>query len=65
MATLADYQTLEGRQLALRERLDRAAKTLDVSWSPARPGVYKVSGGKEPHWVNLADPTVPRCDCAD
>lgn len=36
MATMADYRTIEGRQLALRERLDRAAATLRVTWSPAR-----------------------------
>jgi hypothetical protein len=28
------------------------------------PGQYRVSGGDEPHYVNLAEIDVPMCDCA-
>lgn len=29
------------------------------------PGQFYVTGGKEPHWVNLSHMDVPMCDCGD
>ncbi len=63
MATLAQMKTVEGRMLALDERLQRAGDTLQVEAHGKR--VYLVTGGSEPQWVNLGDKTVPRCDCGD
>lgn len=28
-------------------------------------GRYRVSGGEEPHWVDLYTRRLPRCDCGD
>jgi uncharacterized Zn finger protein len=28
-------------------------------------GRYRVSGGREEHWVDLLTPNQPRCDCGD
>lgn len=28
-------------------------------------GRYRVTGGDEPHWVDLRSLLVPRCDCGD
>lgn len=53
----AAYQTVttdtveRAIQLTVTQRLER--------------GIYYVTGGYEPHWVNLYDPTMPRCDCYD
>lgn len=44
------------------ERLRRA---LELHVERVGRGQYRVSGGEETHYVDLADPHVERCDCAD
>ena len=39
------------------------ALTLQVALG--EEGTYYVTGGYAPHWVNLVDPQMPRCDCVD
>jgi hypothetical protein len=29
------------------------------------PGLYRVAGGRDTHWVDLRSLRVPRCDCGD
>lgn len=45
-----------------RVRLERC---LGLHVLPAGPGRYRVSGGRETHWVDLRSRRVPRCDCGD
>jgi hypothetical protein len=44
------------------ERIERA---LTLTVEPGLNGGFLVSGGAEPHWVNLRDHSVPACDCGD
>lgn len=44
------------------ERLERC---LGLRVQPAGQGRYRVSGGSEPHWVDLHTAQHPRCDCGD
>lgn len=62
MATREQMRTVEGRLLALRERLERA-KTRTVQ--EVEPGLYLVTGGAEPHYVAPGKRWAPRCDCGD
>ena len=43
----------------------RLERCLGLVVQPAGRGRYLVSGGTEPHWVELYAPLVPRCDCGD
>lgn len=40
-------------------------RSLELSVEEHQRGVFYVTGGSEPHWVNLRDPQAPRCDCVD
>lgn len=44
------------------ERLERG---LGLRVQPAGRGRYRVTGGGEPHWVDLHTAAHPRCDCGD
>jgi hypothetical protein len=44
------------------QRLERC---LGLEVEPIGPGRYVVTGGDEPHWVDLYSRFVPRCDCGD
>lgn len=44
------------------ERVERALQLEAMAYGK---GVYRVTGGGGPHWVNLYDPSMPRCDCYD
>jgi hypothetical protein len=44
------------------ERLERC---LGLRVQSAGRGRYRVSGGAEPHWVDLHTAQHPRCDCGD
>ncbi len=50
---------------AIMSIMDRIGRALSLDVIVMGPGVYYVTGGEEPHWVNLADPMVPPCDCGD
>ena len=43
----------------------RLERCLGLSVEHAGRGRYLVSGGTEPHWVDLHSRLVPRCDCGD
>jgi hypothetical protein len=43
----------------------RLERCLGLSVEHAGRGRYLVSGGTEPHWVDLRSRWVPRCDCGD
>jgi hypothetical protein len=43
----------------------RLERCLGLVVEPAGPGRYVVTGGDEPHWVDLYSRFVPRCDCGD
>jgi hypothetical protein len=43
----------------------RLERCLGLTVQPAGRGRYLVTGGDEPHWVDLYAPLVPRCDCGD
>lgn len=45
--------------------LPRLERGLHLRVHDAGPGRYRVSGGDEPHWVDLHTINQPRCDCAD
>jgi hypothetical protein len=45
-----------------RARLERS---LTLHGERVGPGRYRLTGGKEPHWVDLYTAAHPRCDCAD
>ncbi len=57
--TLVDVQQTGGVDLP---RLERGVM-LEVE--QVAPGRYRVSGGAEPHYVDLVTPNQPRCDCGD
>jgi hypothetical protein len=43
----------------------RLERCLGLVAEPAGRGRYRVTGGTEPHWVDLRSRMVPRCDCGD
>jgi hypothetical protein len=43
----------------------RLERSLRLSGRRVEPGRYLVTGGEEQHWVDLRDPSSPRCDCGD
>ena len=43
----------------------RLERCLGLRVEPAGRGRYLVTGGTEPHWVDLYSRLVPRCDCGD
>jgi hypothetical protein len=45
--------------------LSRLERGLALRVQPAGRGRYRVSGGGEPHWVDLHSAHHPRCDCGD
>jgi hypothetical protein len=45
--------------------LDRLERALALRAGRIGPGRYRVSGGAQDHWVDLASPAHPRCDCGD
>ena len=45
--------------------LSRLERSLGLRVQPAGRGRYRVSGGGEPHWVDLHSAHHPRCDCGD
>lgn len=59
MNALIDLDAIGGVDL---ERLERS---LELRVKPAGRGRYRVSGGEEPHWVDLRTLNQPRCDCGD
>lgn len=40
-------------------------RAMELNVTRMSKGVFYVWGGYEPHWVNLLDPQMPRCDCID
>lgn len=45
--------------------LDRLERAVALRAGRVGPGRYRVSGGAQDHWVDLASPAHPRCDCGD
>ena len=45
--------------------LARLERGLGLRVEATGPGRYRVSGGGEPHWVDLHSSHTPRCDCGD
>jgi hypothetical protein len=45
--------------------LPRLERSLGLRVEPLGRGRYRVSGGDEPHWVDLCSAAHPRCDCGD
>lgn len=45
--------------------LARLERSLELRVRRVGPGRYLVTGGKEPHWVDLYTRRLPRCDCGD
>lgn len=43
----------------------RLERCLGLEVRPQGRGRYHVSGGAEPHWVDLFTTNQPRCDCGD
>lgn len=43
----------------------RLERSLGLRVRPAGRGRYRISGGRETHWVDLHHPQHPRCDCGD
>ncbi|HEX2218642.1 MAG TPA: SWIM zinc finger family protein, partial [Gemmatimonadales bacterium] len=54
-----DFQAAGGVELSRLER------SLGLRVQPTGPGRYRVSGGREAHWVDLYTTHHPRCDCGD
>ena len=44
---------------------DRLERSLGLRVTSTGPGRYRVTGGDEPHWVDLYNAAHPRCDCGD
>jgi hypothetical protein len=40
------------------------ARAIEMHAERTDVGVYRVWGGRDPHWVNLYDTNQDRCDCA-
>lgn len=45
--------------------LARLERSLELRVRRVGPGRYLVTGGEEPHWVDLYTRRLPRCDCGD
>jgi hypothetical protein len=45
--------------------LPRLERSLELEVKPTGRGRYRVSGGRESHWVDLYTRNQPRCDCGD
>ena len=45
--------------------LSRLERSLGLRVQPVGRGRYRVTGGGEPHWVDLHSAHHPRCDCGD
>ncbi len=45
--------------------LSRLERSLGLRVQPTGRGRYRVTGGDEPHWVDLHTAQNPRCDCGD
>lgn len=45
--------------------LPRLERSLELEVKPTGRGRYRVSGGREAHWVDLYTRNQPRCDCGD
>lgn len=45
--------------------LARLERSLELRVRRVGPGRYLVTGGEEPHWVDLYTKRFPRCDCGD
>ena len=45
--------------------LPRVERSLGLEVSSLGRGRFHVTGGAEPHWVDLRSPAHPRCDCGD
>jgi uncharacterized Zn finger protein len=45
--------------------LSRLERSLGLRVQPTGRGRYRVTGGGEPHWVDLHTANQPRCDCGD
>jgi hypothetical protein len=43
----------------------RLERSLGLFGRRIAPGKYLVAGGEEQHWVDVEDPSQPRCDCGD
>lgn len=54
-----DFQAAGGVELSRLER------SLGLRVQPTGRGRYRVTGGTEPHWVDLYNAAHPRCDCGD
>lgn len=40
-------------------------RAITLAVEQRQKNVFYVTGGAEPHWVNLRDTDAPRCDCVD
>ena len=45
--------------------LPRLERSLELEVAHSGRGRYRVSGGRETHWVDLYTRNQPRCDCGD
>ncbi|HXE57321.1 MAG TPA: SWIM zinc finger family protein [Gemmatimonadales bacterium] len=45
--------------------LDRLERSLMLRGERVGEGRYRVTGGGQPHWVDLYTANHPRCDCGD
>jgi hypothetical protein len=45
--------------------LDRLERSLQLDGERVGIGQYRVTGGTQPHWVDLYTTSHPRCDCGD
>lgn len=45
--------------------LPRLERSLGLEVVPRGRGRYQITGGSEPHWVDLYTRNQPRCDCGD
>lgn len=43
----------------------RLERSLHLDGVRIAPGRYQVTGGAQPHWVDLYTTGLPRCDCGD
>lgn len=45
--------------------LARLERGLELRADRVSAGRYRVTGGDQPHWVDLCTAELPRCDCGD
>ena len=45
--------------------LDRLERSLGLQGERIGKGRYRVTGGRDDHWVDLYNASHPRCDCGD